>query len=99
MSGEGHRQFQGQVRVVPEPGHGQSEMQYFSESQTFPTLSLPQSLLSILSPISELLESHSESCCLCPYLQEFFLCFTVVVSKFQVYIKSFRHFLKLSRSY
>jgi hypothetical protein len=72
MSGEGHGQFGGQVRVVPEPGHGQSEMQYFSETQTFPTSSLPQSLLSILSPISEVLESHSESCWLCPSLTTFY---------------------------
>jgi hypothetical protein len=64
MSGEGHGQFWGQVRVVPEPEHGQLEMQYFSESQAFPTSSLPQSLLSIMALISELLESHSERCCL-----------------------------------
>jgi hypothetical protein len=40
MSGEGYGWFLGQVRVVPEPKHGQSEMQYFSESQTFPNFSL-----------------------------------------------------------
>jgi hypothetical protein len=28
VSGEGHGLFLGQVRVVPEPGHGHSEMQY-----------------------------------------------------------------------
>jgi hypothetical protein len=38
---------------------------------------------------SELLESYSESCCLCLYLKVF----SLVVSKFQVYIKVFDHIL------
>jgi hypothetical protein len=36
--------FPGEVRVVPRPEHGQSEMQYFSESWIFPNFSLPQLL-------------------------------------------------------
>jgi hypothetical protein len=42
MSGVGHGWFPGQVSTVPEPNHDQFELQYFSESQTFPKFSLPQ---------------------------------------------------------
>jgi hypothetical protein len=35
MSTEGHGRFLGQVRAVPEPECGRSEMQYFSMSPEF----------------------------------------------------------------
>jgi hypothetical protein len=34
-----------QMRVDPESEHGKSEMQYFSESQTFCNFSLPQNVI------------------------------------------------------